>query len=97
PVAQLLEQGFKFIAAAVNVSDDVEGAVFLPLVVPQRHPLDHRRFDLLGGLQHEHMAEAFTTEATEGAAKLRVLLADDIGAEVSLVPRAVTLLTDLFG
>ena len=58
-VAELLEQGFKLIAAAVNVADDVEGAMFLPFVIPQRHSLDRGRFDLLGAFQHKDMAEAF--------------------------------------
>jgi hypothetical protein len=81
----------------MNVPDDVEGAVFLPLVVPEWHPLDCGCFDFLGALQHEHMAKPFFSQATEGAAKLRVLLAYDVGAEIPLVPRAVPFLAELFG
>jgi AhpD family alkylhydroperoxidase len=43
------------------------------------------------------MAEALPPEAPQGTAKLRVLLADDVGAEGSLVPRAVPLVADLLG
>src|SRR5205085_957684 len=67
PIAELLEQGFKLVAAAVKVPDDVEGTVFLPLVVPEWYPLDRGRFDLLGAGQHEHVTEAFPSEATQGA------------------------------
>ena len=61
------------VAGPLSLRFGVEGAVLLPLVVPQRHPLDRGRFDLLGALQHEHMAEAFPTEAAKRTAKLRVL------------------------
>src|SRR5262249_47865539 len=36
-VTQLTEQCFQFVAAAVYVPDDVEGAVFVALVVIKRH------------------------------------------------------------
>ena len=52
-VTQLPQQSFQFVAAAVDVADDVERAVLVAFVVLQRHPLDRGGFDLLGGLQHE--------------------------------------------
>ena len=58
-----------------------------PLVVPERHPLDRGRFDLLGRLQHEDVAEAFLAEAPERPPKLRLLLADDVRAEVPVGPQ----------
>ena len=58
-------------------------------------PSDYGGFHVLGAFQHEDMAEAFSTEAPKGASKLRHLLANDVRAEIPLVPRAVALLTDL--
>ena len=81
----------------MNIADDVERAVLVPLVVPQRHPLDGGRFDLFGALQHEDVAEAFPSEATERPPQLRLLLADDVGAEVAVVREPVALLADRLG
>ena len=41
-VAECLEQCFQFVAAAVQIADDVERPVVVPLVVPERRPLDRR-------------------------------------------------------
>ena len=71
--------------------------MLLPPVIPQRNSLDRGRFDLFGAFQHENMAEAFPSKATKGPAKLRVLLANDVGAEVSLFPSAVAVLAEPFG
>src|SRR5690348_1011178 len=60
-IAQLLEQGFKLVAATVNVADDVERAMFLPPVVPEWHPLNCSCFDLLGSFEHEDMPKAFSS------------------------------------
>ena len=47
-IAEFLEQCFEFVATAVNVPDDIEWTVFIPLVVKQRHSLDCRCFGLFG-------------------------------------------------
>ena len=92
------EQGLQFVAAAVHVADDVERAVLVPLVVPQRHPLDRGRLDLLGRFEDEDVAEAFALAgpASTGAAATRCC-ADDVRPEVAVLPAAVPLLADLLG
>src|SRR4051794_2301581 len=81
----------------MNVTDDVERTVFLPFVIPQRHPLNHGRFDLFGAFNHEHMAESLPSQATKGPAKLGVLLTNDVGSEVPFAPRTVAIMAQPLG
>src|SRR5260221_633476 len=92
-ITQLLEQSLKLIAAAMNVADDVKRAMLLAFVIPKRNPFNRRRLDLLGTSQHEHMPEAFSGEATERTAKLRVLLPNDVGTKVPFAPTLISILT----
>ena len=57
-IAELPKQGFQFVAAAVHIADDVERPVLVPLVVPERRPLDRGRLDLLGRVEDEDVARS---------------------------------------
>ena len=81
-VPESREQFLQLVAAAVNIADDVERAVLVSLVVPERHPLDDRRLDLLGRVEHEDVPEALPMEPPERPPQLRLLVADDVRAEV---------------
>ena len=96
-VAQLLKQGFEFIAAAVQITDDVKRPVFIPLVVPEWGPLDDSRLDLFGRLEDEDVREAFSLQSSNGSTQLRLLLPDDVRTEVPVFPAPISLLADLFG
>src|SRR5271166_6969590 len=51
-VAESSEESVQFLAAPVDIADDVERAVLVPLVVPQRNSLDNQRLNLLGRVEH---------------------------------------------
>src|SRR5262249_34252906 len=97
PVTEPLEQLLELSAAAVNVADDVERAALVPLVGPERRPLEGGGLDLLGAFEEEDVAEAFASEVAERLAELRVLVAHDARAEVAVGPPTVALLADLLG
>jgi hypothetical protein len=96
-VTQLTQQGLQFVAAAVNVSDDVDGAVLVAFVVVERHALDPCGFHFLWALQHEDVPKALFGQTTQGPAQLGLLLANHVAAEVALVTEPIPLLTDLLG
>src|SRR5579875_2136981 len=73
-VTQLPQERFQFIAAAVNVADDVKRAVLLPFVVPQGHALDRGGINFFRAFQHKHLTEPFASKPPERAAKLSRLL-----------------------
>ena len=76
----------QLIAAAVNVADDVERTVLIPLVVPQGRPLDGRSLRLLGVVENEDVAEAFAFQAPERAPQLRPLLPYHVVAKAAILP-----------
>ena len=96
-VAQLLEQGFQFVAAAVQIADDVKRPVFFPLVVPEWGPLDDSRLDLLGRVEDEDVREALPLQTPNGSTQLRLLLPDDVRPEAAVLPAPIPLFADLFG
>ena len=81
-VAESSEESLQLVAAAVDIADDVERAVLVSLVVPERHALDGRRLDLLGRVEHEDVPEALPLEPPQRPSELRLLVADDVRAEV---------------
>src|SRR5271165_6953074 len=89
------EESLQFLAAPVDIADDVERAVLVPLVVPQRNTLDNRRLNLLGRVEHEDVPEALPLKPTQRTSELRLLVADDVRAEVPLGSLAVALQTEL--
>jgi hypothetical protein len=95
-VTQLTEQRFQFLAAAVNVPDDVEGTVLMALVVVERHSFDVCRLHFLWAFQHEDVPEALFGESTEGPAQLRMLLANYMRAKCTFISQPIALVADLF-
>lgn len=91
------EQRFEFVRAAVDVADEVERAVLVAPVVPERHPLDHGGLDLLGAREDEHVPEPFPLQPFEGPAELRPLLTDDVGAERPVGAAFVAVVAEPFG
>ena len=59
-IPQLCQQLFQFVAAAVNVSDDIEGAVPFSFVIPELGAHYLRVVDLFHRIEHIHIAEALT-------------------------------------
>ena len=58
-IAQLLQQLFQFVAASVNVADDVKRAAVAFAIVPQRLSLDFHRVDFFWGTQDVNVAKSF--------------------------------------
>ena len=81
----------------MQIADDVERPVFVPLVVPKRGPLDDRRLDFLGRVEDEDVREAFPLQSPNGPPQLRLLLPDDVRPEVPVLPPPIPLLADLLG
>ncbi len=61
-VAELLQQRDEFLKAAVNIPNEVEGAVLAFLVVPKRLPLDRSRVGLLLAREFEDVPNAFSLQ-----------------------------------
>ena len=83
--------------ATVDIADDVERAVIGSPVVPQRLALEAGRFDLLLPLEDVDAVEALPPQPAHGATQLRLLVAQDVGAELAVGPRCVALRTDTLG
>ena len=82
----------------MNVADDVERAMLAAdLSFHNGTRSIDGRFDFFGAFQHENMAEAFASEPAERPPQLRLLLANDVRAEVAVCRAAVALLTEPFG
>ena len=94
-IAQLLQQCDKLIEAAVNVADDVERAMLLPPVNPQRLPHDTRSLDHVRRAQDRDVAKALAPQVAERAPQLLTVLPDHVGTEVAVGPVAVALLAQL--
>jgi hypothetical protein len=87
----------QLIEAAVDIADDVEGAVLVPKVVPQRLARDRDYGDLLGRSQFEYMAKALTIEAADRASQLCGLIPHDVRSELPVRARLVSLVAQLLG
>ena len=81
----------------MDIADDVERAVLVSLVVPQRNSLDDRRLDLLGRVEHEDVPEALSLKPPQRPPELRLLIADDVRAEVPIGSLAVALQAEFLG
>ncbi len=91
-IAQFLQERDKLIITAVDIADDVEGAVFLFFVVVERIADDGReRVDLLGGAEFIDVAEPFRFKSTQATTELADLLGDDMFPKVSVWPCHVPL------
>src|SRR5262249_4122117 len=85
-VSELLEEILQFVAAAVNVADDVERPV-LPLpVVPQRLPLKDGRIPLVLRLEYVNGPESLAPESPQRAVQLALLIANHMRPELTVRP-----------
>ena len=80
-IPKLRQQIDELIKAAMDIADDVERAVFVLQVVPQRLTLDFCRVNLFGRMQHMDSAKTFTFKVPQGPAQLLRLLAYDVWTE----------------
>ncbi len=64
-IAEAPQQRLQFVAAAVNVANQIERAVFRGLVIPKRNAIHDGAVHLFRRFQHENMAEAFPSETTK--------------------------------
>ena len=81
----------------MQIADDVERPVVVPLVVPQGRPLNRGRLDFLGRVEDEDVREALPLQPPDRPAQLRFLLPDHVRPEVPVLPATVSLLADLLG
>jgi hypothetical protein len=96
-VAEASEETEQLVVAAVDVADDIEGAVFVLAVVPEGLALDGSALDLFGRGEDMDVAEAFAFEAAQGAAELLDVLMDDVRAEGTVGAAVVALGAEAFG
>ncbi|WP_254330124.1 hypothetical protein [Corallococcus exiguus] len=94
-VAQLRQQGLQLVEAAVDVSDDVEGAVLVLAVARQRAVLEGHRARRLRR-EHMHVPDAFLRQPLQRVLQLLHLIAQGSGTGVRPGPRAVSLQTERF-
>ena len=64
-IAERIEQGGEFVVAAMHITDNVERAVIMTLVGPERHARDRDRIHLLRRAHHGDMAK--TLPCRDGA------------------------------
>ena len=88
-VAEPIEQLDQLLETAVHVADQVERAVIVLSVHPERHPLDRRGLHVLRGLERVDVAEALTREPPKGAPELGNLAPHHVAPEVALRARLI--------
>src|SRR5262249_2719927 len=93
-VTELREQPLELVAAAVDIADDVERAVLVLAVVPERGSLDAPRLALLRRAPLVHRPEGLLAQPAQRGAGLARLRADRVRAEVAVGPAAVAVLTE---
>ncbi|GEM_PF-5104843 len=94
-VAESRQQLDQFVVAAVDVTDDIERPVLVPLVVVERVADDLRRIDLLRRTEDVDMPEALARQAADRAPKLPALLPNDVRAEIPVRALPITFLAEL--
>src|SRR5262245_13673398 len=94
-VAQQLQQRQQLIVTAVDIADDVERAVFVAFVGPQRPALDDDTFDVLDRAEDVNVAEAFAAQVTERALQVLDVAAYDVRAEGAVGPLLVATMTEV--
>ena len=96
-IAELGEEGYEFIVAAVNIADDVERSGFGFLVVVERNALEDGGFGFFWGRENQNVAKAFAFEAAEGATQVLKLVVGDVIAEPPVGANVVAVLANSFG
>jgi hypothetical protein len=83
-VTQAFEEFLKFVAATMQVTDDIERTGFGFSITPKRSSYDLCGFDLLWRIQHVNKANFFSFEFTEAFAHLFPLAQEHMTAEGSV-------------
>lgn len=96
-IAEFLKEHFQLVAAAVNVADDVEGTVFLPLVVPEFRADDLGGFRLFRGIEDKDKTKALPFQTPDAPPHLPAVLPDDPIGKISVGTGFVALRKQLFG
>jgi hypothetical protein len=91
-IAKLAEERLELVGTAVDVADDVERAVEVIAVVPQR-AFDDCVVDLVRA-QDPDVVEALLAQARQRAAQALALAAQDVRPELAVGSRGVALLAD---
>jgi hypothetical protein len=95
-VTELGKEFDKFIKTTVDISDDVEGTMFVLQVVPERLPLNLSGINFFQSTEHVNSAKALTLQMSQRPAQLLRLLADDVRAEVAVRAIPVSFVAKLF-
>lgn len=64
-IAKCFQQLFQFIAAAVDVADDIERAMLIPPVIPQGDAFDRCRVDLFNAVHDKNVPESFPLQSLQ--------------------------------
>ena len=83
-IAKALKQGFQLVGAAVNVANDVEGAVLSPPVVPERLAFYSDAVDLFNAAQNRDRAKPLALKPLETPLQVTALPRDDLSIKGSL-------------
>ncbi len=76
-ISQAAEQRVQLVEAAVHVADQIERAQLAAPVGPERHPDQLTGADLLGRLEHEHVAETLAPQGLQAPVQVAPLVSDD--------------------
>jgi hypothetical protein len=95
-IAELFQQLQQLVKAAMNIANDVERALFMFQVVPERLTDDLCRVDFFNGGKSKYMAEAFALQATQRAAQVMGLIANYVRPKVAIRTALVAVLTNPF-
>src|ERR1700739_3582238 len=82
-----------FVEATVNIPDNVEGTRFGPLIVPQRFPPNRQLSHVLRRAENVDVAESFALQTFQRSVQLRLLISDQMVAEVTMGSARVPLPT----
>ena len=93
-VAELGEQRFQLVAAAVHVADDVERTRVVASVGPQALTFDDRGVGLGFGTQLEPVAEALASEPLQRPAEQSYMVVYNPRTEIAVRPPGVAILAD---
>src|SRR5690606_20117085 len=91
-IAQLAEQRLQLVAAAMDVTDDVEWPRLVAAVGPQTRADDLRTLDLLDRLEPMGLPESFPLQAAEAAVERSDVVANHMRSDLPIGALAVAVL-----
>src|SRR5260370_15308680 len=84
----------QFVEAAMHVTNDVKGAMFMPEIGPEARALNLNGRNLLRCVQDEDVVEALIFQTAQGFTELHSLIAHDMRTKVAIGTQAIALMTD---